>query len=98
MAVTAHTPTVDSASAVGPFAVVMLSFISGVFVAVDQLPHTLVSIGRIFPLYHVADGLDGVLAARHGTGLRGSDVLALAVWGLIGVWVAARRFRWEPSS
>ena len=98
MAVTSRTPTVDSASAVGPFLVVMLSFISGVFVAADQLPDSLARIGRVFPLYHVADGLDGVLAARQGTGLGASDLLALAIWGVAGTWAAVRRFRWEPLS
>ena len=96
MAVTARTPTVDSASAVGPFVVVMLSFVSGVFVAVDQLPEGLARIGRVFPLEHLAHGLDGVLAARQGMGLSGSDVLSLAIWGAVGAWVAVRRFRWEP--
>jgi hypothetical protein len=24
------------------------------------------------------------------------DLLVLAIWGVVGVWVAARRFRWEP--
>jgi ABC-2 type transport system permease protein len=98
MALTARTPTVDSASAVGPFVVVMLSFISGVFVAADQLPESLARIGRFFPLYHVAHGLDRVLAARQGIGLDASDLFALAIWGVAGTWVAVRRFRWEPMS
>jgi len=36
IAITALTPTVDSASAAGPFIVVMLAFVSGVFISVDQ--------------------------------------------------------------
>jgi ABC-2 type transport system permease protein len=24
------------------------------------------------------------------------DLLVMAIWGVVGVWVAARRFRWEP--
>jgi ABC-2 type transport system permease protein len=99
IAVTALTPTVDSASTVGPFALVMLSFVSGVFISVDNLPHGLESIGRFFPLYHLADGLQTALVAGHGgTGLTGGNVAALAIWGLVGFAHAVRRFRWEPHS
>jgi ABC-2 type transport system permease protein len=97
IAVTAFMPTVDSASAVAPFAVVMLSFISGVFISVDQLPNWLEAVGKAFPLYHVAEGLQRCLVTgAGGTGLTGHNVAALALWGLGGVVVATRRFRWEP--
>jgi ABC-2 type transport system permease protein len=99
IAVTAFTPTVDSASTLGPFALVMLSFVSGVFISVDNLPHALESIGKLFPLYHLADGLQTALVAGHGgTGLAAGNVAALAIWGLAGFAHAVRRFRWEPQS
>ena len=99
IAVTVFTPTVDSASAVGPFAVVMLSFISGVFISVDQLPHWLESVGKVFPLYHLADGLQtSLVTGSGGTGLSAADVTVLALWGLAGFVIATRRFRWEPQA
>jgi ABC-2 type transport system permease protein len=99
IAVTAVTTTVDSASTIGPFVVVMLSFVSGVFISVDNLPSWLETIGKVFPLYHVADGLQTCLAAGvGGTGLDAGNVAALAVWGLAGVAVALRRFHWEPQA
>jgi ABC-2 type transport system permease protein len=99
IAVTVFTPTVDSASAVGPFAVVMLSFISGVFIPVDQLPHWLESVGKVFPLYHLADGLQTSLLTGGGsTGLSAANVAVLALWGLAGFVIATRRFRWEPQA
>jgi hypothetical protein len=33
-----------------------------------------------------------------GTGLDAGNVAALAVWGLAGLSVAVRRFRWEPQA
>jgi hypothetical protein len=33
-----------------------------------------------------------------GTGLVGSNVSSLVVWGLAGLAIAARRFRWEPQT
>jgi ABC-2 type transport system permease protein len=100
IAITAYTPTVDSASAIGPFVVVMLSFISGVFISVDQLPNWLEAVGKAFPLYHVAEGLQTslVTGAGGGTGLDAGNLASLVVWGLAGIAVATRRFRWEPQA
>jgi ABC-2 type transport system permease protein len=98
MAVTSLTPTAEAASAVGPFAVVILSFISGVFIPVDQLPSWLESVGRIFPLYHLADGLQTALVSGGGAGLAMGDVVSLALWGLAGLLIAKRHFRWEPQA
>jgi ABC-2 type transport system permease protein len=98
IAISGLSPTVDSASAAGPFIVVILSFVSGVFVAVDQLPSALTTIGKVFPLYHLADGLQTALASGSGLGLSGDDVTALVVWGLVGGWLAVRRFRWNPQT
>jgi ABC-2 type transport system permease protein len=88
----------DAASSVGPFVAVMLSFISGVFVPIDQLPSWLEEIGRVFPLFHLADGLQRALGLGSGTGLNGNDVAVLAVWCLAGAILAARRFKWEPQT
>ena len=66
VAITAFTPTVDSASTVAPFTVVMLSFVSAVFISVDTLPNWLESVGKVFPLYHLADGLQTCLVSGAG--------------------------------
>jgi ABC-2 type transport system permease protein len=98
MAVTALTSTAEAAAAVGPFAVVMLSFVSGVFIPADQLSGWLEQVGKVFPLYHLADGLQTSLLSGGGTGLGASDVASLVLWGLAGLVIAARRFRWEPQA
>jgi ABC-2 type transport system permease protein len=99
IAITALTPTVDSASAVGPFAVVMLAFISGVFISVDQLPNWLEAVGKAFPLYHLAEGLQtSLVSGATGTGLVAGNVTSLLLWGLAGMAIATRRFRWEPQA
>jgi ABC-2 type transport system permease protein len=98
LAITIFTPTPDAASTVGPFTAVILSFISGVFIPVSSLPHWLESIGKVFPLYHLAQGLQRTVATGTGTGITGSNVLALVGWTAVGLVVAVRRFRWEPQS
>jgi ABC-2 type transport system permease protein len=87
---------VDSASAALPFAAVLLAFISGIFVAVDNLPNWLQDIGKVFPVYHVAAGLQRALGFAGDTALSGRNVLVLALWAIGGLAFAARRFRWEP--
>jgi ABC-2 type transport system permease protein len=98
MAITAFTPTVDAASSVGPFTAVILSFISGVFIPVRGLPDWLASLGQLFPLAPLADGLQrAVTGVGGGTGLTVHNVALLTAWGAAGLVVAARRFRWVPQ-
>jgi ABC-2 type transport system permease protein len=88
----------DSAQPIGAFTVVMLSFVSGIFIALDDLPNWLADIGKLFPLYHLAAGLQLTVAENpSGIGLNGSDVISLALWGLAAIWIATRRFKWEPQ-
>lgn len=95
VAITAITTTTDSASTIAPFSTVILSFISGVFIPIDQLPDSLVQLGRGFPLAHLAAGLQGAFAGS-SVHLSAENVGVLALWGAVAVFVAARRFRWEP--
>jgi ABC-2 type transport system permease protein len=98
MAATALVADVDSAGAVLPLIAVILSLISGIFVPVDQLPSGLEEIARIFPVYHLAEGLQMALGRAGAGTLSGRDVLALATWGILTAVFAARRFRWEPHT
>jgi len=95
---TAVVDSAEAASSIGPFSAVILSFISGIFVPVDQLPSWLEEIARVFPLYHLADGLQRALGLGGGTGLESTDVAVLAAWALAGGAVALRSFRWEPQT
>ena len=96
IALTTLTTTVDSASTIAPFSTVILSFVSGVFIPADQLPDALVQVGKVFPLAHLASGLQGAFDRGGALHLSGENVAVLALWGAIGILVAARSFRWEP--
>jgi ABC-2 type transport system permease protein len=96
IALSCVTTSVEATSAVAPFSIVILSFISGVFIPTDQLPNWLVEIGKVFPLAHLASGLQDALVPGSGSGVDGANVAILAGWGIAGLAVAARRFRWEP--
>jgi ABC-2 type transport system permease protein len=99
IALSAFTPTPDAASTIAPFTVVMLAFFSGVWIPVDQLPHWLETVGKVFPLYHLALGLQTTLSPNAtGSGLDAENVAILAIWAMVGARLASRRFRWEPQA
>jgi len=99
IALSSFTPTPDAASTIAPFSVVILSFISGVWIPVDQLPSWLETVGKVFPLYHLALGLQTTLApGADGSGLEAGNLAALAIWALVGIRIASRRFKWEPQA
>lgn len=99
LAITIVCSSTESASAVGPFAAVILSFISGAFIPISVLPSWLQTVGKVFPLSHLATGLQrGVATGATGTGLTASDIGILLAWALAGLAVAAWGFRWEPQS
>jgi ABC-2 type transport system permease protein len=98
VALTTVTSSTEAASAIAPFSVVILSFISGVFIPVSELPDWLVEVGKVFPLAHLATGLQTVLApSTDDWGLNGENIAILAGWGIAALIVAARFFRWEPK-
>ena len=98
IAATALAKNEESAQPIGAFAVLMLSFVSGIFIPIDTLPNWLEEIGRIFPLYHLAVGLQTTVAEDpSGIGLSAGNIAVLALWGLAGLWIATKRFRWEPQ-
>lgn len=96
LAVSRICPTTDAASVFGPFVVVILAFISGVFVPVALMPAWLVDVGKVFPLEHLATGLRRAFTVSSSTGLTVGDIGVLVLWGLAGMLVAVRTFEWEP--
>ena len=62
-------------------------------------PSWLETVGKVFPLYHLALGLQTTLApGASGSGLDAGNVLVLAIWALAGARIASTRFRWEPQA
>jgi ABC-2 type transport system permease protein len=75
-----------------------LYFISGVFIPNVNLPPWLRHVAEFFPVQHLANGLHHAYdPATHGTGFVWSDIGVLALWGLVGIAVALRRFSWVPA-
>jgi ABC-2 type transport system permease protein len=90
--------TTDSASAIGPFSSVVLSFLSGVFIPVALMPTWLLDVGRVFPLEHLARGLETAFLVPGSTGISVVDLGVIAAWGVVGLAIAVRTFRWDPQA
>jgi ABC-2 type transport system permease protein len=76
-----------------------LYFISGIFIQPDALPSWLRNIAKVFPVQHLAHGLQHAFQpGTTGIGLNWGDLGALALWAAIGVVVALRRFSWLPKA
>jgi ABC-2 type transport system permease protein len=91
---------ISSADAAQPTVLALtlpLAFISGVYIPSVQLPSALQTIAEAFPLQHLVAALDrGFLPGS--TGLAWGDLAIVALWGLAGLVVALRRFRWVPAA
>jgi ABC-2 type transport system permease protein len=76
-----------------------LYFISGIFIAPPSLPSWLRNIAKVFPVQHLAHGLQHAFQpGTGGIGIVWSDLGVMGIWAAIGVVVALRRFSWLPKT
>jgi ABC-2 type transport system permease protein len=87
----------DSAQPVATAAVLPLTFISGVFIPWQNIPHWLQQVSQVFPVRPLAVAiLDPYLAHGSGDAWSPESYAVLAAWGVAGILVAVRRFGWSP--
>lgn len=89
---------------ISPIAIV-LQFISGVFVVFSELPPWMQTIGAVFPLKWMTQGMrsvflpDSYLAQEPaGSWEHGRVALVLLAWLVVGLAVSVRTFRWRNKS
>lgn len=92
-------PSEEAGPAMTNAVVLPLYFISGVFVPFRQLPEGLQSIAELLPVQPFVDALQVAFdPSTVGAGFAGSDLLKLAIWGVIGLVCAVRFFIWTPRA
>jgi ABC-2 type transport system permease protein len=96
LACTTIVPNADAAPAIVNATVLPVLFLSDVFINTSRAPEWVQWIGRIFPVKHFAEALQSSFLPQV-VPWRWTNVGIVAVWGLAGLLVAIRRFRWEPS-
>lgn len=98
IALTAFIPNADAAPAVVNASILPLLFISNVFIPLQNPPAWMDALSNIFPIRHFADALVGSFLAVHGSGIQGSDLVVVGVWGVVGLVIGVRFFSWEPRT
>jgi ABC-2 type transport system permease protein len=89
----------NAAPAVANMVTLPLQMISGIFFPVDQIPDAVLAVAKVFPVYHLAQGLlDGFDPNGPAAGIDPVALAVLLAWGALGALVALRTFRWEPQA
>jgi ABC-2 type transport system permease protein len=96
LALTGFIRSLEGSSAVVNVLVLPMAFLSGSFGPTRHYPKALRVLGDVLPLKYLLDAVNGIYL--HGQELwdKPTAVAVLAGWGLFGIVVATRRFRWEP--
>jgi ABC-2 type transport system permease protein len=96
-ALAAVIPTEDAAPAVTNATVLPLYFLSGVFIPQDELPNGVLDFANLFPIRHFFEAMFTAWDPNTtGSGFELGHLAVVAAWGLFGLIVAVRFFRWEP--
>jgi ABC-2 type transport system permease protein len=99
MAVAGLVPTASSAAAVANATILPLAFVSNVFISTgDDAPDWLQTIGDIFPLKPFVETIqDAFNPFVDAPAISWGKLAYVAAWGLLGMVIAIRYFRWEPA-
>ena len=97
IAVASLVKSADQAMPVAQLTFLPISFISGIWFPLDGAPGWLVTVSHIFPLSHIVNAFGSCFVpGSTGSAFQGGDLAVIAAWTAAGLFVAVRRFRWEP--
>jgi ABC-2 type transport system permease protein len=96
-ALAAAIPSEDAAPAVTNAIVFPLYFLSGVFIPQDEIPNGVLGFADAFPVRHFFQAMFAAWDPNTtGSGFELGHLAIVAAWGLFGLLIAVRFFRWEP--
>jgi ABC-2 type transport system permease protein len=98
IALTAAIPTQDAAAPIVNFILLPLYFLSGVFIPDDQLPSGIIHFADVFPIRHFFLAFFDAYVPGGAHALDWNHLLVVAIWGVGGLFLAVRYFRWTPRS
>ena len=98
IALTAAIPTQDAAAPIVNFILLPLYFLSGVFIPDDQLPSGIIHFADIFPIRHFFLAFFDAYVPGSAHVIDWGHLLVVAIWGVGGLLLAFRFFRWTPRS
>jgi ABC-2 type transport system permease protein len=94
--VTALIRSAEGSSAVVNAIYLPMAFLAGAFFSPHHFPSVLRAIADILPLTYFLRLVRNVMLHGHDIWSQGTNVAVIAAWGILGVIVAVRYFRWEP--
>lgn len=98
LAVTTIIPNGDAAPAIVNAILFPLVFISGVFFPIEGAPAWLTAIAKFFPLEHFVAAVQYAFdPSTPAPGISTRDIWVMAIWGIFGLVIAIRFFRWESK-
>ena len=96
VALTTFIRSAEGSSAVVNAIYLPVAFLAGSFWSTHAYPHFLEVIAELLPLTYFIRLMKDVLLHGEQIWTDWTDVAVIAAWGLAGLIVAVRRFRWEP--
>ncbi|MCY4088369.1 MAG: ABC transporter permease [Actinomycetia bacterium] len=98
LAITGFVRSAEGSSAIVNAIYLPMTFISGAWFSTEAMPTFLQAIAEILPLTHLLRLLRGSIVSGETVVDHPTNLIALAAWGVIGLVLALRAFRWEPRA
>lgn len=92
-------PSEEAAPPITNFTVLPLYFLSGVFIPESEIPDGVLHVAAIFPIRHFFQALLTAFDPQTtGAGFEWVHLGVVAAWGVAGLLLAVRFFRWAPKA
>ena len=96
IALTAVIPSQDAAAAIVNALLLPLYFLSGIFIPEDELPGGVIDFANHFPVRPFFEAFFSVYVPGAGGAIAWHELIVVAIWGVAGLVLAIRFFRWTP--
>ncbi len=97
VALTVVIPSEEAAPAIANVTVLPLYFLSGVFIPETEIPDGVLQFASLFPIRHFFEAFYASWSpATVGSGFEWGHLAVVAGWGVLGLVLALRFFRWTP--
>jgi ABC-2 type transport system permease protein len=96
IALTAIIPSQDAAAPIVNALLLPLYFLSGIFIPDDELPQGVIDFANHFPVRDFFQAFFNAYLPGGSSGLDWGNLAVVAIWGVAGLLLSIRFFRWTP--